>query len=89
MVIFYLLIIKDTIAYLYTQVNQKFFNILVTWDNLTAPEDFAKVVKVTRLWNVKLAWYSPGATFKIYLNGLEQHFWFHGFKPTRPSLIVL
>ena len=55
---------------------------------LAALVDFAEIRKVTNhiiLWNADLAWYSPSATFQIYLHGLEHGLRIHAFRPKRPS----
>ena len=50
-----------------TSVIQKFCNIMSL--NLAAPDAFVEIIRVTnhsKLWNAKLAWYSPRATFIFY-----------------------
>ena len=60
--------------------------------NLTVVDDFANVLKVinhSRLWDAKLAWYSPIATWWIYLYDLEHSQGNHVFRLTWPYLIVI
>ena len=58
--------------------------------NSVAPDVFAKVVNVTNhtgLKDAELTWYSPSATFQIYLYDLEHGLVIHVQEPTWPCLI--
>ena len=48
-----------------------------------------KAMNHTGLWDAKLTWYSPSATFQICLDGLERGLKIHGFRSTLSYLIVM
>ena len=51
--------------------------------------EVVKVTNYSELWDAQPVWYSPSATWKISLHGMDYSLGIHCFRPTWPDQIVV